>query len=80
MRTLQVPLYSFWTKHSAIEWEFLPRLEANDFVVFYLELDAALLTAETAVRLNETICFNAAVQSLTAGESQVWPKGFNDGG
>ena len=53
MRALEVPLHTFRAQHSAIEWKFLPRLEADDFVVAHLELYAALLPAEAAMSLHE---------------------------
>ena len=55
MRALQVALDAFRTEHAAVERKLLPRLEADDFVVAHLELNAALLAAEAAVRLDQPI-------------------------
>ena len=53
MRALQVAFDAFRAEHPAIERKFLPGLEADHFVVADLELDAALLAAETAMRLDQ---------------------------
>src|SRR5690349_23029382 len=52
-RPLQIPFHAFGTELAAIERELLPRLEAHHGVVAHLELDAALLAAEAAVRLHQ---------------------------
>ena len=62
MRALQVALHAFGAEHAAVERKLLPRLEADDLVVFDLELDAALLAAEAAVRLDEAIGLDAGRQ------------------
>src|SRR5262249_12296924 len=51
MLVLHVALDAFRAEHAAVERELFPRLEADDLVVLDLELDAALLSAEAAVRL-----------------------------
>src|SRR4051812_35930762 len=59
MRALQVALDALGAQHAAVERELFPRLEADDFVVTHLELNAALLAAEAAVRLDELLRFVA---------------------
>ena len=59
MRALQVALDALGTEHTVVEGELLPRLEADDFIVLDLELDAALLAAEAAVRLDEPVRLRA---------------------
>ena len=54
MVRLQIALHAFRAEHSAIERELLPRLEADDLVVADLQLNAALLSAEAAMRLYQT--------------------------
>jgi hypothetical protein len=39
-----------------VEGKFFPRLESDDLIPANFELDSALLTAETAVRLDELFC------------------------
>ena len=55
MRALQVALDALGAQHAAIERELVPRLEADDLIVLDLELNAALLAAETAMRLDEAV-------------------------
>ena len=62
VRALQVALDALGTEHAVIERELLPRLEADDLVVLDLELDAALLAAEAAMRLDEPIGLGGRVQ------------------
>ena len=59
VRALQVALHALRAEHAAVEREVLPRLEADDLVVLDLELDAALLAAEAAVRLDEPVGLDA---------------------
>jgi hypothetical protein len=47
----------------AVEGEVVPRLEARDDVVLDLELNAALLTAEAAVRLDKPVWLGVGGQS-----------------
>ena len=51
MGPLQIALDALGTEHAAVEGELLPRLEADDLIVLDLELNAALLAAEAAMRL-----------------------------
>ena len=55
MVALQVALDALGAEHAVVEGEFLPRLEADHVVVAHLELDAALLAAEAAVRLDQAV-------------------------
>ena len=55
MIRLQVTLDALRAQHSAIEREILPRLEADHVVLPDLELDAALLSAEAAMRLYQPV-------------------------
>ncbi len=59
MRALQVALDALGTEHPAIERELVPRLETDDPIVLDLELDAALLAAEAAMRLDQAIDLGA---------------------
>ena len=55
MCSLQVPLDALWTEHAPVEGKVLPGLEADDYVVFDFQLNAALLATETAVGLHQLI-------------------------
>src|SRR5262245_30059178 len=55
MRALQVAPHALGTEHALVERELLPRLEAHHLVPPHLELDAALLAAEAAVRLHQPV-------------------------
>ena len=52
---LHVALHALGAELPAVERELFPRLEADDLVVLHLELDAALLAAEAAVRLHDAV-------------------------
>ena len=71
MRTLQIPFDPFRTEHPAIERELFPRLKPNDFVVFDFQLNAALLSAEAAMRAHLTIRLDAPIQPRAAGKGQM---------
>ena len=53
MFVLQVALYALGAEHAAVDRKLFPRLESDDLVVMNLELNAALNSAEAAVRLHE---------------------------
>src|SRR5262249_12621379 len=53
--------------------------EADDDVVFYLQIDAALLPAETAVGGNQAVGFDAGVDAGAAGVGEVRSKSFDGG-
>src|SRR5262245_53333776 len=71
MRTLQVTLHALRAEHAPVEWKIFPRLEADHFVVADLELDAALLPAEAAVRLDEPLGLDARRSPHTGHARQV---------
>jgi hypothetical protein len=52
---LQVTLYALGAEHAAVERELLPRLESGYLVVTDLELNSALLPAETAMGLDQLL-------------------------
>src|SRR5208282_2200825 len=52
---LHVALYALGAQFSEIEGKILPRLPPNYLVVSYAQLNAALLTAETAMRLHHLV-------------------------
>jgi hypothetical protein len=52
---LQIALDALGAELAAVEREVLPRFEADDALVLDLELDAALLSAEAAVRRHHAI-------------------------
>ncbi len=70
MRPLQVTLHSFGAQLALVKGKFIPGFKADDLVVFYFELDAALLTAEAAVGLNEAVWLHARVQPDALGIGQ----------
>jgi hypothetical protein len=53
MPALHVALHTLRTKHSVVEGKFLPRLEPDHVVAANLELNAALLAAEAAMRFHQ---------------------------
>ena len=58
---LQVALDALGAELALVERELVPRLEADDLVVLHLQLDAALLPAEAAVRLHRAVRVDARV-------------------
>ena len=74
MRLLQVALDAFRAHHPLVEREFVPRLHANHEVVLDLELHAALLTAEAAVRLDVRRWLDTDVQATFARVGEVRPE------
>src|SRR6185503_19290015 len=71
MRALEVTAHALGTEHPAVEGEVFPRLEADHLLVAYLELDAALLAAEAAVRLHQPVRRMARVLLEPAGRRVV---------
>src|SRR5262245_37136792 len=55
MRALQIAFHALRTEHALVEREILPRLKTDDLVVFDLQLNAALLPAETAVGFDDLV-------------------------
>ena len=78
MRALQVALHAFRAQHAAVEGELLPRLEADHLVVADLELNAALLSAEAAVRLHEPIGLDAGRQPRAGHRREVRAEALDD--
>src|SRR5579875_1942122 len=77
MRALQVAFDAFWAEHAAVKRELLPRLEANDLIPPDLELDAALLSTEAAVRFDEPLHLRAVrlgIEGIDAARSEVFEK------
>src|SRR5262245_1186933 len=76
MRALKVALDPLGTQHAAVEREVLPRLEADHRVALHLELDAALLATEAAVRFYQLVwgLFGAAARAC----GEVRPEGARD--
>ena len=52
---LQVAFYAFGTQHAPVERKLLPGLESDHAILANLQLNAALLAAETAVRLHQAV-------------------------
>src|SRR6185436_12887377 len=71
MRALEVAFDALRAEHSAVERELLPGFEADHFVVADLELDAALLSAEATVRLDEPLRLDARRQPRGGHLGQV---------
>src|SRR5690606_30130334 len=67
MVLLEVALHSLGTEHPAVERELVPRLHAHDDVVLDLELQAALLTAEAAVRLDISVRLHTGIDAQVGG-------------
>src|SRR5690606_28852799 len=59
VRALEVALDALRAEHAAIERKLVPGLEADDLVVLDLQLDAALLPAEAAMRLDQPFGLDA---------------------
>ncbi len=78
MRALQVALYTLGTEHAPIEGEVLPRLKANHLVLADLELNPALLPAEAAMGLHESIGLDAGRQAHTGHRGEVRAKLVDD--
>src|SRR5688500_7406934 len=78
MLPLQVALDALRAQHAAIERELLPRLEADHLVVAHLELDAALLAAEAAMRLHQPLRLDARRHPHTGHLRQVRTESIDD--
>jgi hypothetical protein len=55
MLILEVALYALRTKFTHVERKILPWFESYYSIIFYLELNPALLAAETAMGFDEPI-------------------------
>jgi len=71
VRALQIPLDALRTELPLIERKLHPRLEPDDLVVLDLQLNAALLSAETAMRLDEPIGLDAGLEPTPARMRQM---------
>src|SRR5215218_142993 len=67
MGALEIAPDAFRTEHALVEWKLFPRLEAHELVAAHLELDAALLTAEAAMRLYQSVGRVLALLGVAAG-------------
>src|SRR5690606_7502326 len=71
VRLLQVTLHALRAHHPAVEGELVPGLDADDGVVAHLQLHAALLPAEAAVRLDVALRLDAGVDAQALGVGAV---------
>src|SRR5579859_4952339 len=78
MRALHVALHALGAQLATVEREVLPRLESDHLIVLHLELDAALLSAETAMRLDRTVHFTDGHPSARWLVFGVWAEGIHD--
>src|SRR5690606_321138 len=78
MRSLEIALHAFRAEHAAVEREVHPRLEADHLVVLDLELNAALLAAEAAVRLDESVGLGAGREALARHAREVRSEPIDD--
>src|SRR4030095_12381793 len=78
MRPLQIAFDAFRAQHAAIERKSLPRVEPDHLIVADLQLDAALLSAETAVRLHQTLGFDARRQARAGHRRERRAKPLDD--
>ncbi len=78
MRALQVALDALRAQHASIERELFPRFEANHLVIVNLELNAALLSAEAAVRLDQPLRLDARRQPRAGHRRQVRAESVDD--
>src|SRR5262249_52966590 len=63
-------------EHAFVERKLLPGLEPDDTVLAHLQLDAALLSAKTTVRLDQTVGRALGILLPAAGrlELRMWPE------
>ena len=73
MAALQVALHALRAELALVERELVPGLEADDLVVLHLQLDAALLAAEAAVRLDHAVDLEAGVPAAGRRLVEVRP-------
>src|SRR5204862_6004840 len=73
MSALQVALHALRTEHALVERKVVPRLEADDEVVFDFEIDAALLPAKAAVRRNDLVRLRTGVDAQPLHPIEVRP-------
>src|SRR6185436_9615171 len=68
MFVLQVTLHALRTQHAVIDRKLFPRLEADHLVVLDLQLNAALHSAEAAMRLDQLRFAELLVLQPAAGK------------
>ena len=68
---LEVTLDALRAQLALVERELVPRFEADDGVVADLQLDAALLTAEAAVRLHDAVGVDLRIPAAGRGDVEV---------
>src|SRR6185436_7614059 len=78
VRTLQVPLDALRTEHPAVERNVFTWLEADDLVVQHLQLDAALLPAEAAMRFHQPLGVGAGRAAGAGRRRSVRAEPFDD--
>src|SRR3954468_18675254 len=71
MIPLQVSLHALGAQHPAVVREVFPGLEPGDAVIAHFELNAALLTAKTAMSLDELLGPGARIALPPARRSVV---------
>ena len=74
MVVLQIALDALRAEPAFVEGKFLPRLEADNAIVFYQQLDAALHAAKATVRLHDFVRLVAAGIALRRREIQRRPE------
>src|ERR1044071_89278 len=74
MLVLHVALHALGAETSLVEGKVLPGLKADHPVVFHLELNAALLSAEAAVRLDDLVRFHFCIPSVRGNPVQSRPE------
>jgi hypothetical protein len=74
MIILEVALDTLRTKPAFVVREFFPRFETNDLVVFDQQLDAALHSAETTMRLDDLVWLIASRIALARRIVQMGPE------
>ena len=71
---LEVALDALRAQHAPVERELVPRLEADHGVVVDLQLDPALLAAEAAVRVDDSVDVESGIPSAWRGLVEVRPE------
>ncbi len=74
VRALQVTLDALGAEHPPVEGKVIPRLKADDFVVLHLQLNAALLAAKAAVRLDKFVRLGTGIKAHPLHVREVWPE------
>jgi hypothetical protein len=80
VRALQVAFHALGAQLAMVERKVHPWLEADHLVVLHQQLDATLLAAEAAVRLDGAIRRAARVKPLATGAAEVRAELLDDRG